>query len=720
MPAPRFPIWTVRGKICACPDAENCRSPAKHPLTRNGVKDASDDPAVLDAWRAEHPGCNWGIATGSGLLVVDLDIKPGKNGLETLKKLGELPRTRIVRTGSGGLHIYFRVQQPLGNTAGRIGPGVDTRCEGGYVLAPGSKHVSGGEYSVAADEPIADAPAWLLALLAPAVAPEAAPAVRPSFGPATPDVLQAAVAALEAHGPAIQGDGGDAHTWQAMAILRHDFALTEAEALPIAEAWNATCKPPWGASDLLAKLRGGEKYGKAEYGCKRKPHALIRVKTMLEQWRNTGSDPVAAIQIIERASEMIARENLLPSERGFIEIELKAATGLNSRAVGLPPAVRKSYGLPGKSSNDVFDFDCSASGAPLMTMNNVVKVLEQQKAKLAFDTFLQRVVKEDGSEWTDPDTLEFTLQLQRAVGLNKIAAQAALEGVLVYARRKQRNAVEDFLRGLTWDGKPRIARFLSLTLGAVDSEYTRSASTNFWRSLVMRPLDPGCKVDNMIVLEGAQGILKSSALKTIVGTEWFAEASESPHSKDFFQGLQGKWLIEIAELDSFSRADVTAVKRVLSCQVDRLRLPYGKLTQDFPRQGIFAGTTNRNDWSRDDTGARRFWPVTCTTVDIEAIKRVREQCFAEAVVDVAAKKPWWEMPGEATAQQQEARRQADPWEDLLTDFFRTAEAKEFKIVELLGTPLGLDAARMDRAEQARVANILRRLGFTRHGNVWRP
>ncbi len=712
-----FPVWWAEHGSCTCPQGVECVSPAKHPLTRNGVKDATDDPDQLSDWRLQWPKANWAVATGNGLLVVDLDVKPGKDGRVTLSKLGTVPRTYAVRTGSGGIHLYFRVSKRLPNTTGKLGLGVDTRCDGGYVLAPGSNHISGGSYSVAIDESIADAPEWLIERLVP----RTAPAAEQTFPPASAEVLRAARNALAEHGPAIQGDGGDAHTWQAMAVLSHDYALTESEAFPLAKEWNTTCQPPWSDSALLSKLRGGRKYGKAEFGCKRKVPPLPAARKIIADWHAAGGTQDGIPGMIEQV-RLLASKGVLPSEAYLMEAELKSATSLPAKAFALPKG--RPLPLPGQGGEDLYGFDCSASGVPLTNLNNVVILLEHESAKskdrpLSFDTFLQKVVKQDGSEWTDADTLAFTLYLQRQIGLQKVTTATTLEGVVAFARRNECNAVVDYFSSLKHDGTKRIARFLSTALGAEDNDYTRSASQNFWRSMAARALIPGCKVDNMIVLEGAQGILKSTALQVIAGPAWFAEASESPHSKDFFQGLQGKLLIEIAELDSFNRADVTAVKRVLSCCTDRYRVSYGKITQDFPRQGIFAGTTNRSDWSKDDTGARRFWPIQCTRVDVELIKKHRDQLFAEAVADVQAGAKWWEMPREATAAVQEARRQVDPWEELLERHFATDINTEFDPVDLLANPLGLESSRMGKAEQARLGSILKHQGFVKAGKVWR-
>lgn len=726
------PLHDVTSGRCSCgsdhlkKDGTSNGSEGKHPRLNDWVKEASKDPRQVAEWQAEYPTGNIGIATGelSGFFVLDVD--PDKGGDVTLEQLeeehGTLPDTVQAITGSGGQHFLFKMVPGLANSAGRLGKGLDTRGNGGQIVVAPSRSAKGA-YRWAAgsapwERPILEAPHWLIELLAPRVIPEHVSAPVFSFPPATPEILKDARAALDAHGPAIDGEGGGRHTVHAAAILTHDYALTDEEAWPLFVEWNTTCEPPWeleGRESLRTMLGRGRKYGKLEYGCRRKLDPLAASKQVIEEWRAAGSSQDAIPAMVEKIRDVVAK-GALPTERALIEITLKEATGLGVKSFALPPATRRVLTIP--QAQPSYGFDISSSGAPIMNLNNVVIVLEAEKREFAFDTFSQRVVKENGKPWTDADTLELTLDLQRRIGLTKMTPQTTIDGVVAYARRQERNSVTEFLDGLAWDQEQRIAEFFRRAFGAADNEYTRSASQNFWRSLVARALMPGCKVDTMIVLEGPQGILKSSALQAIVGKAWFAEATESPHAKDFFQGLHGKWLIEIAELDSFGRADVTAVKRVLSCQSDYLRLPYGRVFEDFPRQSIFAGTTNRSDWNRDDTGARRFWPILCSLIDLAYIREHREQFFAEAVAEVQAGATWWEMPAEATAAEQEARRMVDPWEELLEQYIAQSEAKEFVVTDLLGDPLGLDVARMGKPEQMRIATILKRLGLMKC-DAWR-
>src|SRR5690606_16976269 len=155
---------------------------------------------------------------------------------------------------------------------------------------------------------------------------------------------------------------------------------------------------------------------------------------------------------------------------------------------------------------------------------------------------------------------------------------------------------------LKWDGTSRIERLMIEGFGTLDSQYYREISRCFLISIAARICEPGCKVDTMPVFEGPQGNRKSSALRAL-GGKFFTECHEKVTSKDFYSVLHGHFLVEIAEMDAFSGAQVETIKGVISNQVDRYRLPYDKHATSNPRQCVFAGTTNRRDWNRDETGA---------------------------------------------------------------------------------------------------------------------
>lgn len=358
----------------------------------------------------------------------------------------------------------------------------------------------------------------------------------------------------------------------------------------------------------------------------------------------------------------------------------------------------------------------SANGsAPIANLSNAVAILENDpelKGLFYFDEFLQRVIAIDGPrEWADQDDLRIVIHIQRDVGISRITREHVAQAVMAVAHQNVRHCVRDWLDSLQHDGTARIDQFFSDCCGADDNEYTRAVSRNFWLSMVARAYVPGCKVDNMVVLEGAQGIGKSQALQAI-GGDWFAEMHESAtNPKGFAEILQGKLLVEISEMDSFNRAEVNRVKQTISCPSDRYRPSYGHHARDHKRQCIFVGTTNRDDWNRDETGARRFWPIACKgEVRLNAIRGNRDQLFAEAAKRHKAGEPHWLMPSEATVAEQAARFQADPWLDNIAAIIKgESNTTTAHIAEMLGISL----ERRDRATEMRIAASLRHLGWNR-------
>ena len=159
---------------------------------------------------------------------------------------------------------------------------------------------------------------------------------------------------------------------------------------------------------------------------------------------------------------------------------------------------------------------------------------------------------------------------------------------------------------------------------AEDSPYIRAIGPRYLISSVARIYRPGCKVDHTLVLEGPQGKQKSEALRTLaVNDAWFTDRLSHVASKDAAQEMAGVLIIEIAELDALTRATASAMKSFLTRRRDRFRPPYGKHPTTLPRQCVFAGTINPPDdgrYLRDETGARRLWPVACRgMIDLEGL-----------------------------------------------------------------------------------------------------
>lgn len=306
-----------------------------------------------------------------------------------------------------------------------------------------------------------------------------------------------------------------------------------------------------------------------------------------------------------------------------------------------------------------------------------------------------------------------------------------LEAVEVIATRQTYNPVVRYLDGLVWDGEDRLPTMLRDFFGTQHNDYAQAVGLNWLISAVARIRRPGCKVDTMTILEGPQGAGKSTAVRTLCGPEWFSEATESPQHKDFYQALTGRWVVEIAEMQSFNKADRNRIKQVLSAQEDTYRPSYGRYARQFPRQGIFVGTTNDHVYLKDETGARRFYPVKCMDINLEAIARLRDQFWAEADARFARGEHWWEFPASA-AEEQDKRFDVDSWEEPIVKwlegdadskryeevkegggYYSNNQIKKTKTTDIMVHALGIDIAKHSIQDQGRVGRIMARLGWPR-------
>ena len=362
------------------------------------------------------------------------------------------------------------------------------------------------------------------------------------------------------------------------------------------------------------------------------------------------------------------------------------------------------------------------SGAVLPTLSNVYMILEKHsswRGVIAYDEFSGVVVKlknppfagAELGEWTDMDDLRCTLWMQQTFGFAP-RQDVVMGAVLLIADLNKYHVVRNYLNGLVWDGQPRLNRWLIDRLGAADIPYNEVVASKWLVAAVARIYKPGCKADNVLILEGDQGIYKSTALK-VLGGEWFTDAPFRLGDKDAYIVIRGKWLVELAELDSFNKAESTGAKLFFGQYVDRYRSPYGKRAIDVPRQQLFAGTTNSDAYLKDDTGNRRYWPVKVTLIDLEGLKAERDQIWAEAVHEFRAGTEWWPTSAEKEMfeEQQDERYVGDAYTSLISAWL--VGKSSTSMTEILGDCLKLDTAKWTRPEQQRVGRCMSEIGWTR-------
>ena len=351
------------------------------------------------------------------------------------------------------------------------------------------------------------------------------------------------------------------------------------------------------------------------------------------------------------------------------------------------------------------------------TLHNVYEVLRIKKVPIWFDSFLRQyrttAYQDDGIdvEMNDNIITEITLDFQRSFEgpMRRLSDKLVHKAVELYGSKDERNCLTNWLDSLQWDKTPRLDHWLSRYCGAEDNIYVREVARCWLLGSVARAYKPGCKFDFCLVMEGEQGIGKSTALE-ILSNGWIVQL-KTFDDKKAIENIQGKWIVEIEELDAFRKSETETIKSFISASKDRYCLKYIKYAQDWPRTCVFAGTTNKTDYLKDETGNRRFWPVWCDHIDLEALSNDRDQLLAEAVHRYRQNEPMLlnQEAQRIAKEQQDDRYAGDVWEEMISSFVENK--KEIKISELF-EHLGFDGAKnYTRWDQTRLGKIMSKLNW---------
>ena len=288
------------------------------------------------------------------------------------------------------------------------------------------------------------------------------------------------------------------------------------------------------------------------------------------------------------------------------------------------------------------------------TINNALLVLENDpglKGCFGWDDFSHRPVCRRDLPWRavtkydkylrDDDLSAIRHYMELIYGLT---GREKIEDALVIVMRKNVfHPVREWLDKLVWDGTPRAERLFIDYLGVEPTQYSRTVTRKSLTACVARVYDPGCKFDELIVLVGAQGIGKSTILRKMAGA-WFSDSIIDISKKDALEQLAGAWIVEFGELASLRRAESDQFKHFVAKQEDIFRWSFGRLTNIYPRQCVFFGTVNVDDFLKDTSGNRRFWPLV--TDEAKSYKSVFNDLTAEVVKQVWAEVVGWYLMGE--------------------------------------------------------------------------
>lgn len=452
--------------------------------------------------------------------------------------------------------------------------------------------------------------------------------------------------------------------------------------------------------------------------------------------------------LVVEALATLRREDAAAYER--MRADLKAAgvrVGELDRAVSRAQARTRAQAQRGPQGNDEGRADwqglCHANryGEMLGSLHNAMVILRHApnfNNLLGYDEMTHIVVIKERGFWkplSDVAVSALQMDMQEA-GLRTIGYDTVHQAVAQRAAERAFHPVRDYLRGLTWDGQLRLDDWLITYCKAqvTDSndKYVRLVGRAFLISMVARVMQPGCKVDSVLILGGKQGRRKSAVAK-LLGSAWFSDSMPSISvGKDAQQHLRGKWLVELGELAAMSKSEAGHLKQFLTVTSDKYRPSYGRNEVEYPRQCVFLGTTNEDRYLIDATGGRRFWPITVTDVcDTDALVRDLDQLFAEAFVAHERRETWWldtSVEQGQAAEEQEARHDTDVWEQRVAWWLRNQQ--ETTPLDVLSVGLDMRTADANDTHSKRVQRILRRLGWvperksTRRywvpGEAWTP
>lgn len=683
-------LWYARRGIRVHPLHDAGTQRAKEPRLNAWQEQASSDESVVGSWWEQWPNANIGIATGDAVDVLDLD------GDEAMQLFADCPETPHVRTFKG-VHVYF-ASGGLRNGV-NVHPmvkGVDLRGERGYVVAPPSVHPSGFVYEWAvspADKAFAALPMWVKALNAKKQEP-----VKIQFDmPVNMNVSDAqrsgyAEKAIEG----IKEDmrnliGGGRNQTLNNCVFRLG-QLVAGGAIDSGDAGGVLSE----LAQIAMGLPGDHPMTERE----------IRL-TVKSGFEGGLQKPVSPDYKTDSLPALPSPPSALRSQN--MESNVESQNGL-SWFDRLQRTKAGKDGTPGAIKTNAFNL-----GLVLRNDGRFAK-------KFRFNELTQRVevLEEDGS-WRDVRDADFFLTAERVSEVYGMSSAPDTIATAISAIATAENAINppaEYLGVLSWDGVERLNRVPSEILGADDREEYQNMFRWWMMAAVQRALTPGCKADSMLVLSGRAGIGKTTFFMELGLGVWAHSTSMMLDSKDFMQEVIGSWIVVFDEMSAFKKADHENAKAFITKTNDVFRTPYGRSMQTYPRRAIFAGTTNEEEFARESSGMRRFWPVECGTtadhIDIVKLREWRDQLWAEAVARVhRGEKAYASTPAECKALEalQAEIVISDAWQPAVVSWVQSRSVSEiqngFTVSECLEGALKIEAAQQQHGAKCRVGLILR-------------
>lgn len=589
-----FPVQLVRG--------ENGKM-VKKPMIKWRNTPIPDEPRDYQ---------NYGVRLDGRFVVVDVDVKGGKKGADTWNKMRAMlsDENRAIlddysnrlqcTTMTGGKHHWFRLPEGMEIQKNVPGfPDIDFLSAGAYVVGPGTYFGTGTPYTIisgAIDEEyiIPYFREWQIAT----VKRETEYRAPDKDFTNTATALRQFAQYCESCPPAIEYTGGDNTTYKTAATAR-DLGIDKDHCFDIMwRVFNPRCQPAWDEGSLDTIIMNAYAYAKGGAGFQDYSHLLItpEVEDELDEsleaegyrWNmNKSGSPIQ-----DNEHNVICY--MVAPNKGEFKNELWGIFRYNAFTD------RPEYALAPPWYNPATALDSRVTVPKDITEAELGNVKHYLFQKYGYSAERQTIYR----------AIDFV------------------------ARQATYHPIRSWLKTLEWDGVPRLDSWLSAYCGVEDTEYARVIGPKVLIGAVARILEPGCKMDYTLVLEGEQGTGKSTVCEVLgIKQEWFA-TMRPDMDKDARQVLSRKWIVEFAEIDALGKREATTVKAFMATAVDTYRPPYGRAPADFPRQSIFIGTVNPGasyEYLNDPTGARRFWPVKTGDINIPALRRDAPQLYAEAV-----------------------------------------------------------------------------------------
>lgn len=310
-------------------------------------------------------------------------------------------------------------------------------------------------------------------------------------------------------------------------------------------------------------------------------------------------------------------------------------------------------------------------GGPYKDVTNAVFALgshSEWKDAFRYDLFRKEILF-NGEPMEDTDVVRAQIWLQRDIDLNGISKTVVQDAVEERAKSCEFNSALDWLRGLEWDGVARVDSWVPVVYGVENDEYHQKVGSNWLRAMVKRLVMPGSKFDHVLVVQGGQGVRKTTSF-AVLGGPFHVETTVHAGSKDFLMQFDGKAIVEFSEGETLNRSETKELKAIITRTHDKYRAPYARRDKEHPRMCVFCMTTNDVEFLKDETGNRRWWIVKMpdeVSANVEWLEENRDQLYAEAFARV--KEETWEVPEEEALRWQEDARNVDVLEEEVVEWF---------------------------------------------------